>query len=251
MLPPRSLFHLLLLPLPHTHPSFGSLLSFRRRYCGGVSNSEGVQESDRWHAPGQSKHPLPTVVTHGFSSDAPAVVLIAVSLLVFVLVLVCPPSPSLPLAKKGKMSNSRLPLFFCCLFFFLLPRHGTLLVLLAILSQLQIDRLFGSPLFEVVEFFCLWYPPLSLFFALLMESRIPVLVFCSSPSIWSSDILIFLRGTHIASNLILSCREFISELLVCCHHPCQFNSIVYAACFDHILWHHHCNSGFDCFDTGS
>ncbi|URE18930.1 Glycosyl hydrolases family 17 [Musa troglodytarum] len=106
----------------------GSLLSFRRRCCGGVSNSEGVEESGRWHAPGQRKHPLPTVVTHGISSDAPAAVLIAVFLLVFVLVLVCPPSPSLPLAKKGKMSNSRLPLFFCSLFVFLLPRHGLLKV---------------------------------------------------------------------------------------------------------------------------
>ncbi|CAL9773479.1 unnamed protein product [Musa acuminata subsp. burmannicoides] len=76
--------------------------------------------------PRTKQAPFPTVVTHGISSDAPAVVLIAVSLLVFVLVLVCPPSPSLPLAKKGKMSNSRLPLFFCCLFFFLLPRHGLL-----------------------------------------------------------------------------------------------------------------------------
>ncbi|URE18928.1 Glycosyl hydrolases family 17 [Musa troglodytarum] len=115
-------------PSPPTNPSLGSLLSFRRRCCGGVSNSEGVEESGRWHAPGQRKHPLPTVVTHGISSDAPAAVLIAVFLLVFVLVLVCPPSPSLPLAKKGKMSNSRLPLFFCSLFVFLLPRHGLLKV---------------------------------------------------------------------------------------------------------------------------
>ncbi|KAJ8471360.1 hypothetical protein OPV22_025703 [Ensete ventricosum] len=74
------------------------------------------------------KHPLPTVVTHGISSDALVAILVAVSLLVFVLVLVCPPSPSLPLAKKRKMSNSRLPLFFCCLFFFLLPRHVLLKV---------------------------------------------------------------------------------------------------------------------------
>ncbi|RWW30973.1 hypothetical protein GW17_00004418 [Ensete ventricosum] len=82
-------------------------------HCGGVSNPEGVQESGRWHAPGQSKHPLPTVVTHGISSDALVAILVAVSLLVFVLVLVIadnlpPPESVVTLLKAARIKNVRI-----------------------------------------------------------------------------------------------------------------------------------------------
>lgn len=119
LLQSRSLsFYLLLLSIhPSIPAAFGSLLSFRRRIV--VRVAAGGQESDLWHAPRQSKHPI--VATHGILLRN-----LCCSHRRLLLVLVRLRRPPLPIAKEN-MRDSRSPLFFWCLVFFSLSHHGKLL----------------------------------------------------------------------------------------------------------------------------